>query len=259
MSLVRILVGDDGSASAATARVWAGRLARAASADLAVASVGAEKGLSAAAGLLDRARDEQAELIVVGRRGADGFPALQLGSTAHQLAEHATVPVAVVPARQQDDEGDWPVTRLAVGVDGSPPSLDAAGWSGSIAGAASAAVWAVHAVEVGPAFAIAGGEGAEYTAAFRAVEEGMDREWCAPLREAGASYQRVIQEGGAAGLLLDIAESKAIDCLVMGRRSAGDRWRMAMGSVAHRVVGFAPCPAVVVPARADTGEAVDAR
>ena len=44
------------------------------------------------------ARERQAAMIVVGSRGTGGFPGLQLGSTSLQLAQHATVPVVIVPA-----------------------------------------------------------------------------------------------------------------------------------------------------------------
>lgn len=43
------------------------------------------------------ARDRDAAMIVVGRRGAGGRPELRLGSTAHQVVELARCPVLVVP------------------------------------------------------------------------------------------------------------------------------------------------------------------
>ena len=46
--------------------------------------------------ILDVAKD--ADMIVVGSRGAGGFKKLLLGSVASQVTRHARIPVAVIPA-----------------------------------------------------------------------------------------------------------------------------------------------------------------
>jgi len=47
--------------------------------------------------LLNTARDEDADLVVVGRRGLGGFAELLLGSTSHQLSQHLGRPLLIVP------------------------------------------------------------------------------------------------------------------------------------------------------------------
>ena len=47
--------------------------------------------------ILRTAKEDEASVIIVGRRGAGGRPELRLGSTAHQIVEHAYNPVLVIP------------------------------------------------------------------------------------------------------------------------------------------------------------------
>jgi nucleotide-binding universal stress UspA family protein len=47
--------------------------------------------------ILRVAEDEEADLVVVGSRGAGGFSELHLGSTSHQIALYADRPVTIVP------------------------------------------------------------------------------------------------------------------------------------------------------------------
>jgi len=106
-----IVVGLDGSVHGEQAVAWARDVA---------AQVGAEVVAVHARGLLEHgalaatdgvliedgdpvsvllrvAEERSADLIVVGRRGSGGNPALLLGSTSHQLAERAPCPLVIIP------------------------------------------------------------------------------------------------------------------------------------------------------------------
>ncbi len=53
---------------------------------------------SPAAALRAVAEEEDAALVVVGRRGSGGFLEMLLGSVPHTLAHHSTRPLVIVPA-----------------------------------------------------------------------------------------------------------------------------------------------------------------
>jgi nucleotide-binding universal stress UspA family protein len=47
--------------------------------------------------IIEKARKEDADLVVTGRRGRGGFAELLLGSTSHQLSHHLDRPLVIVP------------------------------------------------------------------------------------------------------------------------------------------------------------------
>jgi nucleotide-binding universal stress UspA family protein len=163
------------------------------------------------------------------------------------VAEHATRPVAVVPEPLPRRGGDWPFTSVAVGHDGTSTGAGALAWATTLAVASSSSLLVVHALELAPAFAVSGVDD-DYEAVRDRVVDAVDAEWCAPLRAAGLTYAAVVAEGGPAVVILDAVRSRGADLLVVGRQANPSFPGMAMGSVAHRALGFAPCPTVVVPA-----------
>lgn len=128
-----IVVGFDGSAAAGTALQWAAGLAAAVGAELRIVHavgllehaglpgpiVSHDDAVRAVAGsglapdhvswsmvdgdpcsalLRTTASEPSADLLVVGTRGAGAHLGSLLGSTSLELAEHASVPIVVVPA-----------------------------------------------------------------------------------------------------------------------------------------------------------------
>jgi nucleotide-binding universal stress UspA family protein len=261
MRLDRLLVGDDGSPGAAAARRWATALAVAAGGE--VTTVHATEGAPGGAGcdvdiqdlpgtptaaLLAAADEVGADLVVVGRRGAGGFDQLRLGSVAHQLAEHTARPVAVVPGDMGPPGDGWPFATIVVGHDGSPAGASVLAWVAHLAPRAGARVVVTHAVEVGAAFAAAGLDDRAYEHALNRSASQLATDWSAPLRDAGCDYETVVEDAGPATVLLGTAQRHRANLLVVGRRDPASFSGMEMGSVAHRALGFAPCPVVVVPA-----------
>jgi nucleotide-binding universal stress UspA family protein len=259
-----ILAGDDGSRAARRAVEWAARLAEERNALLkAVSAVRAEtapdpdpdpddrferivvRDAHPAATILATAEEVDADLIVLGRRGSGGFPSLPIGTTAHTVAASSGRPAAIVPSF--DADADEPlVRRIVVGVDGLPGSGDAVTWA--------ARQWpgaqftAVHALELAPSFVQIPDDPSTdlYDRARARSLQLMQDWWVRPLRDAGVSFDTIVEDGGPAEVLLSITTRMSADVVVVGRRDH-HLLRGTLGGVSQRVLAYAPCPTVVVP------------
>ncbi len=137
------------------------------------------------------------------------------------------------------------MSRIVVGVDGSPASVHALRKAVDLAGALSAEVDAVHtwqvvygSTELSMVPPIPRGdiqEGAEKT-----MEQAI-----ASVDTAGVVVNPIVTEGDPASTLLDAA--KGAEMLVVGSRGHGGFMGLLLGSVSQKVIHHAPCPVLVVP------------
>ena len=254
-AIKRILVGVDGSASAAAALEWAGRLAGRVGAEILVGNVfepdqaevspddyeqliaDAEHRLNAEwseplrgsgvqhrglqligapDSLLAATEAESVDLLVVGTRGTGHFAGLHIGSMAHHLAHHTRAPLAIVPAAGATATID----RIVVGADGSVGSASAVNWCAHVAAAGSAEVIAVCAFESHPRWGLSNSDVASRRAA---VEEAISSVWVAPLRDAGVTVRTRIVEGKhPVAALAAAATDEDAGLLVVGTRGLSE-------------------------------------
>lgn len=278
--LKRILVGVDGSAAAAAALGWAGRLAQLVGAEVVVANVfepgqaevspardqelmvEAERRLDAEWSaplsgcaaphrsvlltgapdvLLDAAEDEDADLVVVGPRGHRGFTRLHVGSLAHHLAHHTTRPLAIVPAPGAAGAFD----RVVVGVDGSEGSAQAVRWCADMARAANAEVIAVYAFEPLVEWVMESDPRSWRQAAERRLEDS----WAAPLHQAGVAVRtRIVENLHPVAALAGVVEDEGAGLVVVGTRGVGGFLGLRLGRVPGvQLVHHTQMPVVLVP------------
>jgi nucleotide-binding universal stress UspA family protein len=275
---MRILVGVDGSQTAAAALGWAGRLAGAVGAELVVSHVfeprqaevspekyeelkdDAERRLDGwsepltVSGvpyrpllltgppdrLLDAAEQEEADLVVVGPRGHGGFASLHVGSLAHHLAHHTTRPLAIVPAPGALASFD----RIVIGVDGSEGSAHAVRWCADLARATNAEVIAVYAFEPVVEWIMESDPSSWRQAAERELED----MWLAPLHEAGVKVRtRVVEKLHPVAALASVVQEEGADLAVVGTRGIGGFLGLRLGRVPVQVVHHTQLPVVLVP------------
>lgn len=207
------------------------------------------------------AAGENADVLVLGSRGVEGFRGLLLGSTTMHVAPYAQCPVVVVHSGM---EGGVPFEHLAeypgnpgqviLGYDGSPASNRAAAFAFRHAEAIGCGVVAVS---------VEAGRGEPET-------EQIDPENATPGSDTSAFHSPVIVTASAfpdvpvsfvagTGRPAEVLLSEAVgaELLVVGSRGSGGFSGLIMGSVSQKVLAHADCPVAVlhpgVPAETAAG------
>jgi nucleotide-binding universal stress UspA family protein len=268
----RILVGVDGSETARDALAWADNLAQRGGFEVIAARVfvptqaemppGEEGDLHAdqleelrdwvgdsvsATILLDgetpdallaAAKEHRADLLVVGGRGTGGFLHLHLGSVAHHLAHHTTLPLAIVAKT-----GTGAVEHVVVGADGSPGSEAAIAFTADFASSIGVDVTAVYAFEPIAEWVPETDPNSWHT---RAVAETTDH--TAPIAATGVGLeidvQRELHPVAALTRALD-AHPNAI--AVVGTHGLGGFTGMQLGRVPLHLVHHTGAAIILVP------------
>ncbi len=133
---------------------------------------------------------------------------------------------------------------VVVGVDGSANSRRALVMAGHHARAIGATIAVVH--SIGLTEELDG----EHVPAFGRrdeIEANVDR-WCDALRDDGVDdFEVRLVDGSPVDALLRTASELDASLVVVGRRGAGGRPELRLGSTAHQVVEHAHCPVLVIP------------
>ncbi|MFM9034478.1 MAG: universal stress protein [Mycobacterium sp.] len=209
------------------------------------------------------AAGENADLLVIGSRGIEGFRGLLLGSTTMHVAPYAQCPVVVVHSGLEggvpfEDAEGCPGNpgQVVLGYDGSPASNRAAAFAFRHAEALGCGVVAVS---------VEAGRGEPET-------EQIDPENATPGSDTSAFHSPVIVTassfpdvpvkfvagtGRPAEVLL--SEADGAELLVVGSRGSGGFAGLIMGSVSQKVLAHASSPVAVlhpgIPAETAAGMA----
>ncbi len=188
-------------------------------------------------GLVEAAGD--AELLVVGSRGRSAFAETLLGSVGSYCVKHAGVPVAIIP---DEAEATGPLSRLVVGVDGSPNADAALRWAIEHVEPGGEVV----AVEVLSLPASDQSTASRDTAALQ-TQERCDQVIAETAKRTGTSARvRVVTRVGDPRVELPIASERA-DLLVVGARGHRAVAHLLLGSVATALTHHPTLATVVVP------------
>ncbi|MBS2531722.1 universal stress protein [Catenulispora sp. NF23] len=196
----------------------------------------------AAAALVEACRD--AELLVVGKRGAGGFDGLMVGSVSLRALAGVVCPVIVVRGDERPA-----CDRVLAAVDLAGPCDRVFDFAFALASQRGAALTVVHVWDE-PWF-LPYNEG---DSAFENTAKVKD-EWAIRLEAVVQPWRFKYSEvavteligAGPAGAEL-VEASKGFDLLVVGaQRHGGNLHGMRIGPVAHTALHHADCPVAVIP------------
>jgi nucleotide-binding universal stress UspA family protein len=198
--------------------------------------------------ILDAAERESADLVVLGTHGRTGLNRLLAGSVAEHVVQLSGRPVITVrPLPTPASLPDRPVARILYATDFSPASRRAWPWAHAIAERTGAEVDVLHVLlevvpdrHLDPAFLAQAAERIRRDAQESA--ESLLGSWGLPRDRVRVHFTHGVE----ADAIAHWAASAGADLIVMGTHGRTGLLRLALGSVARRILHTAPCPVLTV-------------
>ena len=179
--------------------------------------------------IVDEASKRKADMIIVGKHGRKGLLKLMMGEVAAKVIGDAPCKVLVVPKTSKIE-----CKKILVATDGSAHSNAAATEAVGIARKCGGSIIAFSAVHSDEEMEEAGSNVKKVVA--MAQSEGVPAETLTPK---GKSYE----------VIVETANGRGVDLIVMGTYGKTALKRLLMGSTAEKVIGSAECAVLVVKAR----------
>ncbi|MCC7367887.1 MAG: universal stress protein [Chloroflexi bacterium] len=210
-----------------------------------------------AVALLDLVDQLGAEAVVIASHGHSGLKRLVLGSVAHQLLAHATVPVFLVRADPPDQRRTPSFARIIVPLDGSALSERAVAAAQEIVAPGGTlllvrvAPWPDPSLGEGGVGRVRDNEKAAYRVSL--AREYLERiAGTVRARDVTVETQVIVSEskGSVAHHLAVTAATANVDAIVMSTHGRGGMTGWLLGSVADEVVRSVDRPVLAVSARA---------
>jgi nucleotide-binding universal stress UspA family protein len=199
------------------------------------------------AGILNRATDIGADLVVIGTHGRGGFDRLALGSVAEKVLRKAGCPVLTVPPGAAAGLPSPLFATVLCAVDFSPPSVDAVRAAGEIARRWGGRLLALHV----PPWPFGDATSATASVLKRDLEDEAReqlRRLVAHELPPPAVVSALLEAGTPRDEILACAQRHHADLIVLGVSGHGAVDRAILGSTAHAVVRHSQCPVLTVRA-----------
>jgi nucleotide-binding universal stress UspA family protein len=205
-----------------------------------------------ATAILDTARADAADLIVIGTQGLGGFRKWLLGSTTERLLRRTRVPVLAVPALSSNadagsEAGAPQISSILAATDFSDSSLAAVRAAVELSAQWSASVTLAHVVAPVRVPAqwqpLVDASDTARVAAARSKLQTLAEQLCGTR-----GCDHVVVLGDPAEEIGALARDRGTQLIVLGLASARGLFAPRPGSMAYRVLGSSAVPVLVVPA-----------
>jgi len=196
--------------------------------------------------ILDRAEEWKADLIVVGSHGQTAGAGILLGSVSDSVVRHAHSPVLVVRQARKA------VKQVVAATDFSDPSMPALRAGANEATRTQAKLLVVHSLDLAwspmsyPSMAFGGtpidSSPEEMSKLSASATEQLEQ----AMKRLSIQGEAVVTRGSAGVAIINVAEERGADLIVVGTVGRTGLRRALLGSVAETVVKNASCSVLVV-------------
>ena len=185
--------------------------------------------------IIQAAKDQNADLIIMGTHGRRGWRRALAGSVADGVVHAASQPVLVLPAHHDGRLSGDRIRRVVCPVNFTEAAYNAVQFAARIAGDFEAELVLVHVQENGDV-------DSEFV-------HSRFRDWLPQERRSPCSFRELVLKGGPAERVLDCVEDVGADLLVMGAQVKRLRAETILGTTAERLLRFSPVPILTVTRR----------
>ncbi len=188
--------------------------------------------------IIDLAQAENCDLIVMGRRGLRRLERVLVGSVTARVIGYSPIDVLVIP---RDTTVGF--KKVLIATDGSKFSKAAEKKAIDFAKSYGGELTIISVVDVPPEFyAESPNTVDELVNKAKSYVEAVKKE----AESSGVKAETIVKEGESFWVITETAKDIGADLIVMGSYGRTGLKRLLMGSVTEKVIGYAPCPVLVV-------------